>query len=102
MNTRLFDDSDVDSMPAQRPRMPWLQALREADARRPALPGEHVVVLGVGLLMLAAAARSRSFVPRLATAAIGGALVGRAASGTGGVTKLVGQAAQLASRYLPR
>ncbi|RYF82633.1 MAG: hypothetical protein EOO29_06365 [Comamonadaceae bacterium] len=79
-----------------------MQALREADARRPDFPGEHVVVLGLGLLMLASAARSGSVLGRLTKAAIGGALVGRAASGTGGVAKLAVQASRLAERYLPR
>lgn len=67
---------------------PWLQRLKEAEARRPDLPGEHVVVLGLGLLMLVAAGRSRSLGGRLLKSAIGGALVGRAASGTGGVARL--------------
>lgn len=100
MNTPFSPHHDDDAAPVN--RLSWWQALREADARRPSLPGEHVVVLGLGVLLLVAAGRSRSVGGRLAKAAIGGALVGRAASGTGGVTRLVGQAAVLAERYLPR
>lgn len=101
MNTRLFTEAPDDA-DASAPRLAWWQALREADARRPDLPGEHVVVLGLGLLALVAAGRSRSVGGRLFKAAVGGALVGRAASGSGGLTRVVSQAAQLAERYLPR
>lgn len=99
MNTP-FSPETQDAAPVH--RQPWWQALREADARRPPLPGEHVVVLGLGLLALVAAGRSRSIGGRLVKAAIGGALVARAASGTGGVVKLTDQAVRLAERYLPR
>ena len=99
MNTP-FSPDPQDAEPVY--RQPWWQALREADARRPSLPGEHVVVLGLGLLALVAAGRSRSIGGRLVKAAIGGALVARAASGSGGVVQLVDRAVRLADRYLPR
>ncbi|WP_225782093.1 hypothetical protein [Xenophilus sp. Marseille-Q4582] len=102
MNTPLSSAIHEDAADTGLPRQPWWQALREADARRPDLPGEHVVVLGLGLWMLASAGRSRSVGGRLLKAAIGGALVGRAASGTGGLTRLMDQGARLAERYLPR
>ncbi|MDQ8018078.1 MAG: hypothetical protein AAGD03_13985 [Bordetella sp.] len=76
------------SVSAPAPRKPWLQALKEADAKRPDFPGEHAIVLGVGVLLLLSAGRSRSVIGKLAKAAAGGALVGRAASGTGGVARL--------------
>lgn len=76
------------SVAAAAPRKPWLQALKEADAKRPDFPGEHAIVLGVGVLLLLSAGRSRSVIGKLAKAAAGGALVGRAASGTGGVARL--------------
>ncbi len=69
------------------PRSP-LDALKEADARRPDFPGEHVAVLAAGLLLLMAAGRGRSFLMRTLVGAAGTALIGRAASGTGGVAKL--------------
>ncbi|RZL64465.1 MAG: hypothetical protein EOP81_08415 [Variovorax sp.] len=65
-----------------------LHNLKEADARRPNFPGEHVAVLAAGLLLLLAAGRGRSFLMRTLAGAAGSALIGRAASGTGGVAKL--------------
>jgi len=66
-----------------------IQKLKEADARRPDFPGEHLVVLGAGLFLLLASGRSRSFLKRTLTGAAGGALIGRAATGTGGLTRLM-------------
>jgi hypothetical protein len=66
----------------------WISALKEYDARRPDLPGEHLVVLGVGLLLLMASGRSRSLIGRAMVGAAAGAFIGRAASGTGGVARL--------------
>lgn len=66
----------------------WLAALKTADARRPDLPGEHLVVLGVGLLLLMATGRSRSIIGRALIGAAAGAFIGRAASGTGGVARI--------------
>lgn len=82
------------------PRKPWLQALKEADAQRPDFPGEHAIVLGVGVLLLLSSGRSRSVIGKLAKAAAGGALVGRAASGTGGVAR-VAQAIATFTNKLP-
>ena len=65
-----------------------LNQLKEADARRPDLPGEHLVVLGIGLLLLLASGRSRSFLARALIGTAAGAFLGRAASGTGGVAKI--------------
>ncbi len=65
-----------------------LDNLTAADARRPNVPGEHVAVLAAGLLLLVAAGRGRSFLMRTLVGAAGTALIGRAASGTGGVAKL--------------
>ncbi len=62
--------------------------LKSADAQRPNFPGEHVAVLAAGLLLLMAAGRGRSFLMRTLVGAAGTALLGRAASGTGGVAKL--------------
>ena len=68
--------------------MSWLTALKEADDRRPDLPGEHLIVLGVGLLLLMATGRSRSILGRALIGAAAGAFIGRAASGTGGAARL--------------
>lgn len=62
---------------------------RVADDRRADFPGEHWVVLGAGLLLLLAAGRGRSFIGRTVAGALGSALVGRAASGRGGLERLV-------------
>ena len=65
-----------------------LAAIKEADARRPDLPGEHLIVLATGVLLLMATGRSRSLIGRALMAAAAGAFIGRAASGTGGVARL--------------
>ncbi|VWX60541.1 hypothetical protein VARIO8X_20400 [Burkholderiales bacterium 8X] len=62
--------------------------LKEADESRPDFPGEHLVVLGVGVLLLVASGRSRSLIARTLMGAAAAAFIGRAASGTGGIAKL--------------
>ncbi|SIQ30930.1 hypothetical protein [Pseudacidovorax sp. RU35E] len=66
----------------------WMDAVKAFDARRPDLPGEHLVVLGLGVALLLSSGRSRSILGRLVKAAAGGALMARAASGTGGVARV--------------
>lgn len=63
-------------------------SIKEADANRPDLPGEHLIALGVGLLLLIATGRSRSLIGRALIGAAAGAFIGRAASGTGGIARL--------------
>jgi len=63
-------------------------SLKEADAKRPDFPGEHLIVLGLGLLLLVATGRSRSLFKRALIGSAAGALIGRAASGTGGVARV--------------
>ncbi|MBT2335827.1 hypothetical protein J7E49_18165 [Variovorax paradoxus] len=66
-----------------------IEAVKKMDARRPGFPGEHLAVLGAGLLLLLlTAGRSRSLPRRVLAGAAGGALVGRAASGTGGLARV--------------
>lgn len=65
-----------------------LRQLRDIDARRPDFPGEHLIVLGVGVLLMLAGMRSRTLLRRTVITAAGTALVGRAASGTGGVARV--------------
>jgi uncharacterized membrane protein len=67
-----------------------INEFKKVDAARADYPGEHLAVLGVGVLLLLAAGRSRSFLARVVVGAAGGALIGRAASGTGGIAKLAG------------
>lgn len=62
-----------------------IDAIKKMDARRPGIPGEHLAVLGAGLLLLLKAGSSRSLMRRVLA---GGALVGRAASGTGGLARV--------------
>lgn len=66
----------------------WIKTVKEADASRPDWPGEHLIVLGVGLLLMMATGRSRSLIGKALIGAAAGAFIGRAASGTGGVARL--------------
>lgn len=81
---------------------PWLASLKEADARRPDLPGEHLIVLATGVLLLMATGRSRSLIGRALVAAAAGAFIGRAASGTGGVARLAQMLEELRGTRRPR
>lgn len=65
-----------------------IDEIKRVDAQRADYPGEHIAVLGAGVLLLIAAGRSRSFLLRMLVGAAGGALIGRAASGTGGLARL--------------
>ncbi|MET3439662.1 putative membrane protein [Variovorax paradoxus] len=65
-----------------------IEAVQKMDAQRPDFPGEHLAVLGAGVLLLLTAGRSRSLGRRVLAGAAGGALVGRAASGTGGLARV--------------
>jgi len=67
-----------------------IDGIKQADAERPDLPGEHLIVLGVGVLLLLASGRSRSLIGRALVGAAAGAFIGRAASGSGGVARLAG------------
>lgn len=71
------------------PRSPSLVAqIKDIDARRPDFPGEHLIVLGVGVLLMLSGMRSRTVLRRTLITAAGTALIGRAASGTGGVARV--------------
>jgi uncharacterized membrane protein len=65
-----------------------IETLKKMDAQRRGIPGEHLAVLGAGLLLLLRAGSSRSLIRRVLAGAAGGALVGRAASGTGGLARV--------------
>ena len=73
-----------------------LTRLRRLDDARPSLPAEHWLVLGAGAWLLLH--RRESVLGRLASMAIGGALVWRALSGREGIVRrLKGDAAASAS-----
>jgi hypothetical protein len=65
-----------------------IQSIRKKDAERADFPGEHLIVFAVGTLLLFGARRSRSTWGRSLMAGIGTALIGRAASGRGGIARL--------------
>lgn len=73
--------------PASKPET-LLGRLKEIDANRPDFPGEHFIVFGLGTWLMLAGMRSPTVIRRLLLTAAGTALVGRAASGTGGVSGL--------------
>jgi uncharacterized membrane protein len=75
------------SIPLQRA----LQSYQAWDDSRDSFPSEHWLVLAAGLALLLAASRSSSPVRRIAQAALGGALLCRAASGRDGVARLLRQ-----------
>ncbi|WP_240622088.1 hypothetical protein [Achromobacter mucicolens] len=79
-------DADTRS-PAPRSRSLVAQ-LKDIDARRPDFPGEHLIVLGVGVVLMLSGMRSRTILRRTLITAAGTALIGRAASGTGGVARV--------------
>ena len=68
-----------------------LQNIRAWDDSRDSFPGEHWLVLTAGVALLLAASQSSSPVKRIAGAALGGALLYRAASGRDGVARLLRQ-----------
>ena len=70
-----------------------LQQIENYDDARPGVPGEHFVVLGAGLGAWLLTRRHPSLLVRTLGLMAGTALVGRAASGRDGVSKLL--------RYLP-
>jgi len=80
----------IESIPSAAARArpdPLLQQLKEIDARRPDFPGEHLIVFGAGALLMLAGMRGRTVLRRTILTALGTALIGRAASGTGGIAK---------------
>jgi uncharacterized membrane protein len=68
-----------------------LKSYQAWDDSRDSFPGEHWLVLAVGVALLLGAGRSSSPVKQIAQAALGGALVCRAASGRDGVARLLRQ-----------
>ena len=78
-----------DDLPRSASSSPSLaRQLKDIDDRRPDFPGEHVIVFSVGVLLMLAGMRSRTVLRRTLITAAGTALVGRAASGTGGIARV--------------
>lgn len=63
-------------------------ALREFDARRPNIPGEHLMTFGAGTLLLRSARRRGSWLMRVLVGAAGLALIARSMSGRDGLRRL--------------
>ncbi|WP_343718728.1 hypothetical protein [Achromobacter dolens] len=80
------DDPRPDDGPVTAARPP--RRLRELDAARPDLPGEHLVVLGLGAWMMLRGMRGATPLRRVLWTLAGTTLVGRAASGTGGIARV--------------
>ena len=66
-----------------------LQKLKAADERRPGFPGEHWLVLGLGIALWQFTRRHRNWVVRTAGGLAASALVARAASGREGLSKVL-------------
>lgn len=66
-----------------------VERLKTQDEARDSFPGEHWLVLGAGLAAWALTRQSPSFVVRTAGMLAATALVGRAASGRDGLSKLL-------------
>ena len=70
-----------------------LQKIKQYDEAREGVPGEHWMVLGLGMAAWLATRRHPSLAVRTAGLMAGTALVGRAASGRDGLAKVL--------RFLP-
>jgi hypothetical protein len=66
-----------------------LKELKAYDDARPGFPGEHWLVLGAGIGLWLAARRHPSFAVRTLGLLAGSALVGRAASGRDGLSRVL-------------
>ncbi|WP_225856586.1 hypothetical protein [Achromobacter xylosoxidans] len=80
------DDPRPDDGPVTAARP--LRRLSEFDAARPDLPGEHLVVLGLGAWLMLRGMRGTTPLRRMLWTLAGTTLVGRAASGTGGIARV--------------
>lgn len=66
-----------------------LRTLRGYDRSRRGFPGEHLGTASLGLGLLRAAGRRKSFLGRVASVVAGGALLYRAASGRKGLKRFL-------------
>jgi len=66
-----------------------LEKLKAADEARPGLPGEHWLVLAIGIALWQVTRKHRNYLVRTAGALGASALVARAASGREGLSKVL-------------
>ena len=66
-----------------------LQQLKQFDNARPGVPGEHLFALGVGLGAWWLTRRHPSFIVRSAGIGVATAMIGRAASGRDGISRIL-------------
>ena len=66
-----------------------LQQLKQFDDARPGIPGEHLFALGVGLGAWWLTRRHPSFIVRSIGIGVATAMIGRAASGRDGVSRIL-------------
>jgi uncharacterized membrane protein len=66
-----------------------VQNLLDYDHRRASLPGEHLITLAAGVVLLLVAREARTVGGAVAALAAGSALIYRAASGTDGAMRLL-------------
>ena len=64
-----------------------LKQVKRLDETRPGIPGEHLFALGMGLAAWWLTRRHASFIVRAIGLGVGGALIGRSASGRDGISK---------------
>lgn len=62
--------------------------IQQWDRTRPDFPGEHLIVAAAGIALLVAAGRARTPLRSMLLTAAGSAVLGRAASGQGGVARI--------------
>ena len=68
---------------------PTAQRLKNSDAAQTGVPGQHWIALGAGLAAWLLTRKRSSFMVRTAGMLAGTALVGRAASGRDGLSKII-------------
>lgn len=77
------------SLSGTSPEYTPVQRLKAEDQARDSFPGEHWLVLGAGIAAWAITRKSPSFLLRTLGLVAGSALVGRAASGRDGLSKVL-------------
>lgn len=82
------NDAIADADVLEREDRTLIQELKDIDAARPDFPGEHLLIFGLGAGLLIAGMRGSTVLRRAAFTAVGTALIGRAASGTGGIARV--------------
>jgi hypothetical protein len=79
----------VEQVPPELDEPSTLEKLKAADEARPGFPGEHWLVLAIGVALWQVTRRHRNYLVRTAGALGASALVARAASGREGLSKVL-------------